>query len=181
MHGVDFSRLRMKGGGFRKWSDACWKDVLPAQVCAVLLDEGGDELRRLSCTIKPEWPGGPELDNPYCRLTSDMLQSGPCPSEFFKQLQRLSSTAARFVGYNVGFDMGVLRHHAAALGWPLPGIPDVCLMRQAALCAGAKKWMKLLDAYEALTLDQADREKAHDAEYDVFMTIEIFKKLHLTS
>lgn len=181
LKGVDFSKLRRKGGFFRKWSEPCWKDVLPAQVCAVLLNEDGSENRRLSCTIKPEWPGDPKLDNPYCNITEEMLHVGLSPPEFFGKLKDLSLTASRFVGYNVGFDMGVLRHHACILKRDLPDIPDLCLMRPAASAVGDKKWMKLLDAYEALSCEKADAAKAHDADYDVFMTIEIFKKLYLTS
>lgn len=180
LQGVDFSKLRRKGGFFRKWTDSCWKEVLPAQVCAVLLNEDGTESGRLSCTIKPDWPGDPVLNNPYCNLTDDMLQEGLSPPQFFEQLQTLSSKATRFVGYNVGFDMGVLRHHAALFRRSLPDITDLCLMRPAANAVdGKKKWMKLLDAYEALTSQKADKAKAHDADYDVYMTIEIFKKLYL--
>lgn len=182
LQGVDFSKLRRKGGFFRRWTDSCWRVVLPAQVCAVLLNEDGSEQERLSCTIKSEWPGEPKLDNPYCNLTEEMLQEGLSPQLFFDKLQKLSETATRFVGYNVGFDMGVLRHHAVLFKRPLPDIPDLCLMRPAANAAGGKnKWMKLLNAYEALTAKQADPEKAHDADYDVFMTIEIFKALFLES
>ena len=91
-------------------------------------------------------------------------------------LQTLSRGTDAFVGYNVGFDMGCLRHHAASFSRPLPDVADICLMQPAADRMGVRRWPKLVDAYRALC-GQEPGDMAHDAEYDVFMTCEIMKVL----
>lgn len=174
LHGVNWSSIRARGGGFKSSDDAAWDAVLPAQVCAVRFD-GGEESDRLSTTI--HWAGRPPLDNPYCpHLTADSVQAGVSPATFFEMIATLSDGVDAFVGYNVGFDMGCLRHHAAALGKPLPAVPDVCLMEPAAERMGQRRWPKLVDAYRAL-VGPPDEARAHDADYDVFMTCGLMRVL----
>ena len=129
LHAVDWPSIRARGAGFKPSDDAAWNDVLPAQVCAVRFDEG-EETDRMSTTV--HWSDRAPLDNPYCkRLTAAAVEAGVSPATLFEMLASLSAGVDAFVGYNVGFDMGCLRYHAAALGHPLPDVPDVCLMAMA--------------------------------------------------
>jgi DNA polymerase III epsilon subunit-like protein len=173
LHAVQWPAIRARRG-FKPPSDAAWNDVLPAQVCAVRFD-GGEESGRLSTTV--HWSDRDPLDNPYCpRLTAEAVENGVSPSTLFEMLATLASGVDAFVGYNVDFDMGCLRHHAASHGRPLPCVPDVCLMAPAAARMGQRRWPKLVDAYRAL-VGPPDEALAHDAEYDVFMTCELMKVL----
>jgi DNA polymerase III epsilon subunit-like protein len=174
LHGVDWSSIRARGGGFKSSADPAWNDVLPAQVCAVRFD-GGEETDRLSTTV--HWSDRAPLNNPYChRLTAEAVEAGVSPATLFEMLSTLSAGIDAFVGYNVGFDMGCLRHHAAVLGHPLPDVEDVCLMAPAAERMNQRRWPKLVDAYRAL-VGPPDEALAHDAEYDVYMTCELMKVL----
>lgn len=174
LHAVDWPSIRARGGGFKPSDDVAWNDVLPAQVCAVRFDDG-KETDRLSTTV--HWSDRAPLDNPYCgRLTRAAVEAGVSPASFFDMLATLSDGVDAFVGYNVRFDMGCLRHHAFAFGRPLPGVPDVCLMAPAAERMGQRRWPKLVDAYRALVAPP-DEALAHDAEYDVFMTCALMKAL----
>lgn len=177
LHGVNFGAIRARGGGFKPWTCDCWTQVYPAQVCAVSFEEG-EEKDRLSTTIN--WGKlAPPLDNPYCKhLTQDSIDMGVSPNSFFEMLSNLCQDTESFVGYNVGFDMGCLRHHAAKYGRPLPEVPDVCLMDPAKERLGLTRWPKLVDAYRALC-GQEPSDMAHDAEYDVHMTCEVMKVLVL--
>jgi len=176
LHGVNFGSIRAKGGYFKPHTDAAWARVWPAQVCAVLFD-GVEELDRINTTI--DWgAAAPPLDNPYCpRLTPAEIANGMSPGSFFASMQDLSRGVDAFVGYNVGFDMGALRHHAAVLGRPLPRVEDVCLMRTAARRMGQARWPKLITAYETICGVKADEAQAHDAAYDVMMTISLLRAL----
>ncbi len=129
----------------------------------------------LCTTIR--WPDAPPLDNPYCRrLTAANVDGGMSPPAFFERLRELADGADAFYGYNVGFDMGCLRHHAAACGHPLPTVPDVDVMPAAARRMKQRRWPKLVDAYRAL-VGPPDEARAHDAEYDVFMTCAVLHAL----
>ena len=176
LHAVNWDSIRAKGGLFKRHTDPAWARVWPAQVCAVLY-EGDDEKDRISTTI--DWAdAAPPLDNPYCpRLTRDEIATGMSPGSFFAIMQSLSRGVDAFVGYNVGFDMGALRHHAAAFGRPLPDAEDVCLMRPAAQRMGQSRWPKLIVAYETICGVKADPEQAHDADYDVMMTHSLLRAL----
>lgn len=175
LHAVDWKALRA-GRGFKPWTDMCWATVWPAQVCAVRFDDG-EEADRLCATI--DWGElAPPLNNPYCKhLTPESMLTAVSPAAFFEMLAALTGAGTEaFVGYNVGFDMGCLRHHAAAYGRPLPEARDVCLMRPAAERMGQTRWPKLVDAYRSIC-GKEPSDRAHDAEYDVMMTCEIFKAL----
>ena len=174
LHSVDWRAIRA-AGGFRPAADACWASVWPAQVCAVRFD-GGEESARLSTTI--DWgSAAPPLANPHCPgLTPAAISGGVSPATFFDMLADLADGADAFVGDNVDFDMGCLRHHAAAAGRPLPEVDDVCLMQPAADRMGVRRWPKLSAAYDALC-GPHDPARAHDAEYDVHMTCGVFRAL----
>lgn len=174
-HAVDWKAIRDRNrpGGFRPHADPAWNDVLPAQVCAVRYDDGV-EADRVCTTI--HWADRAPFENPYCHLTPEEVQSGCSPETFFEMLAGVASGTEAFVGYNVGFDMGSLRHHAAALGRPLPDIPDYCIMDDAAKAMGQTRWPKLVDAYRAL-VGEPDESKAHDAEYDVYMTCAVLNAI----
>lgn len=176
LHGVNFGAIRARGG-FKPWTCECWQDVYPAQVCAVSFEDG-EEKDRLSTTIN--WGKmAPPLDNPYCKhLTQDTIDLGVSPNSFFEMLATMCGHTESFVGYNVGFDMGCLRYHAARYGNPLPEVPDVCLMDPAKERLGLTRWPKLVDAYRMLC-GQEPSDMAHDAEYDVHMTCEVMKVLVL--
>ena len=111
-HAVDWKAIRDRGqpSGFKAHDDLAWNDVLPAQVCAVRYDDGV-EADRVYTTI--HWADRAPFENPYCRLTAEEVQAGCSPATFFEMLADVASGAEAFVGYNVGFDMGSLRHHAA--------------------------------------------------------------------
>lgn len=179
LHSVDFPALRLPYG-FKPWTDDCWTDVLPAQVCALKVDERWNVVDSLSVIIKPEWYGTTQaLDNPHCKLTPEHFDSrAVSPMEFFTRLNRLSADAHVFVGYNVDFDMGVLRHHAAKLGQKLPEIEDWCIMDDAAKAMGKHGWAKLTQAYESICKQKVDESLAHDAAYDAQMTLEVAKALY---
>ncbi len=173
LHEVDFASIRCRGG-FRDHLDPAWRDVLPAQVCAVRVD-GGAETRHANVVVN--WPGAAPLANPHCpHLTQAAVDAGVAPAELFATLHELADGAEAFVGYNVAFDMGCLRHHAFHAECPLPDAPDVCLMAPAAKRMGLRRWPKLVDAYAAL-VGPPDARRAHDAEYDVHMTRGVYAAL----
>jgi len=172
---VDFRALRRRSG-FRPWTDACWEHVLPAQVCAQRVDDDtGAVVDEFECVIRADdWYGiAHEFNNPYCRLDAATVSEGIAPADLFSGLLRISRGASRFIGYNIAFDMGVLRCHAAKAGSPLPDVPDVCLMDAAAAAMGQQKWPKLQEAFEALCGQTADESMTHDARYDVHMTVQV--------
>ena len=178
LHAVKFASIR-DGGSFKTWTHAAWATVWPAQVCAVRFDDGA-ESDRINTTI--DWgAAAPPLNNPYCpQLTEEKIAAGMSPGSFFQSLKTLCSGVDAFVGYNVAFDMGALRHHAAAYGHHLPSgecVEDICLMRHAAKHLGRARWVKLTAAYESICGVPADLDQAHDAGYDVYMTICILDAL----
>ena len=179
LQSVNFPALRLPYG-FKPWTDDCWSDVLPAQVCALKVDENWNVVDTLSVVVKPEWYGATQaLDNPHCKLTPEHFDSqAVTPVELFTRLNRLSADAGVFVGYNIDFDMGVLRHHAAKLGHKLPEIEDWCIMDDAAKAMGKHGWAKLTQAYESICKREVDETLAHDAAYDAQMTLEVAKAMY---
>jgi len=181
LHAVDWEAIR-SGRGFVPASDRAWEEVLPAQVAAVRLEldpETGVEsvVDKMNTTV--HWADARPLDNPYCpHLTLESVRAGVSPKVMFQRLAELSRGVTAFVGYNVAFDTGCLRHHAAALGRPLPDAPDLCLMGPSADRMGQRRWPKLVDAYRAL-VGEPDESRAHDAAYDVHMTRELLTALKL--
>lgn len=185
LHSVNFPALRLPYG-FKPWTDDCWTDVLPAQVCALKVDDRWNVVDSMSVVVKPEWYGATlALDNPHCKLTPEHFNDlalpaaqAVTPTDLFTRLNRLSSDVEVFVGYNVDFDMGVLRHHAAKLGKNLPDIEDWCVMDDAAKAMGKHGWAKLTQAYESICKLKVDETLAHDAAYDAQMTLEVAKALY---
>lgn len=177
-----------------------WRDPSDAphqphliQLAAILHDEAGREVERLSTIVRP---GAGAVMEPEAFAAHGITLEragleGVCPVAVLERFLAMAATATIIVGHNVSFDIRIMRIHAArhsGVKWEAP-CPTFCTMKRAAgivnlpptdkMRASGRNWPKPPRLGECIKhFFGEELEGAHDALNDVQASMRVF--WHLT-